>query len=181
MIKYTLLSLIAPISLYINFFIAKKTPWNLHIKAWLIYSTLIVSCNILIILILFFIRKNFKITRELTYIDTYFLIGNIFFIFPYHNSLWYLVPLFQLLIIVLGGLFSINKKQDRDKLDMKKKIFTLKKEKKPIHNSLFILIGVSLLISTTNIFLQWNIINNYNPYKESLRYELENTGIKVLF
>ncbi len=180
-----LLLLVIPISLYINFFIAKKTLWDMHIKAWLIYSTLIMAGELLIILLFeFLIPKLLKKLKLSTDKDNSkfinisiiaFLSGNIFFIFPWHSVLWLFVPIFQGMLIFVSLNIYLKAKADIKK-SWKKRLFTLEKasskttdgSKRKSH--IFIILFVVLFFVGMNVgFLYKNIIQ-YNPYVKSLNY-----------
>jgi len=186
-----LLLLVIPISLYINFFIAKKTLWNIHIKAWLIYSALIMAGELLIILLFeFLIPKLLKKLKLSTDKDNSkfinisiiaFLSGNIFFIFPWHSVLWLFVPIFQGMLIFITLNIYLKPKADTKK-SWKERLFTLEKapskttdgSKRKSH--VFIILFVVLFFVGINVGLQDLILENYNPHVKSLE---KTYGLKI--
>ena len=189
-----LLFIIIPISLYINFFIAKKTLWDMEIKAWLIYSALIMGGELVIILLFEFlmpkILKMFKLSIEkdnskfINISIMAFLLGNSFFIFPWHKTLWFFVPLFQgLLIFVFLNIYL--KPKAETKKSWKERLFTLEKASRTTDSSkrkshIFVIFFVILFFIGMNIGLQHTILKNYNPIKKSLIYFMGD-GVKVNF
>jgi len=185
---YILLFSIVPISLYINFFIAEKTIWDMHIKAWIIYSSLIMAGELLIIIFFkFFISKLIKKfnlipkdKRENTFINlsiTAFLLGNIFFIIPIHAKLFFYTPVFQgFLIFVFLNIYL--KPKTEFKRTWIKKFFTVeKKSKKTKSNALVILIPI-LIFTVLNTSMQFTIHYKYKPYIKALDYSMPD-GYKI--
>ena len=187
-----LLLLIVPISLYINFFIAKKTLWDMHIKAWLIYSALIMAGEFLIILLFEFlmpkILKRFnlssdKINSKFINISIIaFLSGNIFFIFPWHRVLWLFVPLFQGLLIFVSLNIYLKSKVEV-KRSWKERFFTLEKSsskttdgsKRKSH--VFVILFVVLFFMGLNVGLEYSAHMGYKPYLKSFEYSVP-SGIR---
>ena len=188
-----LLLLVIPISLYINFFIAKKTLWDMEIKAWLIYSSLIIVGELLIILSFEFLMpkvlNKFKLpqdkenSRFINVSIIAFLLGNIFFIFPY-GVLWIFVPIFQgMLIFVFLNLYL--KEKSKVKRSWKEKFFTLESPSKATNgakrkSNAFVVLFVLLFFVGVNLGLGYTITKNYNPIRESLIYFMGD-GVKVNF
>ncbi len=183
LIIYLLLFLIIPISLYINFFFFQLTMWNYEIKAWFIYSSLIISSQFIIITIIrilhFLFIYKINIFDKILSIECIkltsiaFLLGNIFLSLAiYQNRMWYYLPLFQGTIIFIFCTVKINNK-------LKNKILLSNKK----HTIKYFQLTFSIVIIYVffSIIFLYIINTNYNPLKKSLIYFMEGTKYKPNF
>ena len=195
-IYLTALSII-PIALYINFFIFNIQLWNYEIKAWLIFSALLILINLLTTLsIRLFLNK---ILRKLNknYIDDSillkylnnsaiaYLLGNVFWAIPvFRLKMWYILPLFQILIIYLFSTAFINKHfVIKSKLPFLKRLYTAEKTEKKINtNKFYVFIAVTIAFYfTVSLFSLYILKSNYKPLNKSLEYYMQGTGFKPVF
>ncbi len=192
-----LLFSIIPASLYINFFIFKLTIWSYETKALLIYSSLIIVAEFLVLLLArkllyFFITKynifnNEKTMSFLNSTSVAFLLGNIFLSLAiYRTIMWFTLPLFQGLIIFLVGVIFLKKQFiNNNNLPFLKQFFTIKKSKNKSKTSLnkvyLLLFTTVLLYLLVSIFAQYIIKSNYDPLKKSMIYYMDGSKFKPVF
>lgn len=187
-IIYLILFLIVPIALYVNFFIAKKTVWDMHIKAWAIYSALIIIGEIVLMILFSFtitkLNKKFNLLSENKKISKFikitiiaFIIGNLFFIFPLNSKLFLYVPIFQSILIFVFLSIYLKPKID-SKRSLMDRFFKLEKIKKTNKEKVLIIYISIIFIFILNIVLQYYILIIYKPYIKSLDYSMPN-GYKI--
>ena len=196
-IMYFVLFLIVPISLYINFFIFQLTIWKYEIKAWIIYSFLILIYQIIIIIftrkVLYIVILKYKLFQGnlgkdfISLSSIAFLLGNIFLSLAiYRLKMWYYLPLFQGLIILLLEMRIIKKNfTKKNKLPLFKQVFTFKKiasEQASIFKKYYLLLLFTILIYIfLSMILFFIIEKSYNPLKKSLEYYMVGSGLKPKF
>jgi len=193
---YPILFFLIPISLYINFFIFKLTLWSYEVKAWVIYSIIIITIDIFIIFIVKKLQnltfKKFNLINHMylkDFIDgsSYmFLMGNIFLSFPtFRLIIWYTLPLFKLLLMALFSIYFFNKYLvlKNSKLSLSENLFTIKKiknnkkETKLLYIAVIITVLAYLLLL---IILHFILKESYDPLKKSMEYFMGNYNLKVL-